>query len=131
VGLIAGKGGRYHADPSFSGYGILKVGDLYRQQLRLHAWKVWNGRPPGGQLATLRRVDGSHGYGTKSARSGLVVGSGNHRLAAYTVAWRGGNRGNRFMGPRAPEGSRGAQEDQITHVERGPGKAGSRAPEGP
>jgi hypothetical protein len=36
-------------------------------------------------MATLRRVDGSHDYGTRSARSGLVVGSGNHRLVAYKV----------------------------------------------
>ena len=90
MGLIAGKGGRYHADPLFSGYGVLKVGDLYRQQLRLHAWKFCNGRLPGGQVATLRRVDGLHGYGTRSARSGLVVGSGDHRLVAYRVLaeWR-------------------------------------------
>jgi hypothetical protein len=39
MGLIVGKGGRYHADPLFAKYGILKVGDLYRQQLRMHAWK--------------------------------------------------------------------------------------------
>jgi hypothetical protein len=47
------------------------------------------------------------------------------------VTWRGGNRGNRFTGPGAPEGSRGARKDQITCVERGPGKAESRAPEEP
>jgi hypothetical protein len=41
-------------------------------------------------MATLRRVDESHGHGTRSARSGLVVGSGNHRLVAYRVPakWR-------------------------------------------
>jgi hypothetical protein len=41
-------------------------------------------------MATLRRVDESHGYGTRSARSGLLVGSGNHRLVAYRVPaeWR-------------------------------------------
>jgi hypothetical protein len=39
VGLIAGKGGWYHADPLFAGYGILKVGDLYRHQFRLHTYK--------------------------------------------------------------------------------------------
>jgi hypothetical protein len=90
VGLIAGKGGRYHADLLFSGYGVLKVGDLYRQQLRLHAWKFCNGRLPDGQMATLRRVDELHGYGTRSARCRLVVGSGDHRLVAYRVPaeWR-------------------------------------------
>jgi hypothetical protein len=31
VGLIAGQGGRYHADLLFAGCGVLKVGDLYRQ----------------------------------------------------------------------------------------------------
>jgi hypothetical protein len=43
VGLIASKGGRYHADPLFAGYGILKVKVLYWRQLRLHAWKFHNG----------------------------------------------------------------------------------------
>jgi hypothetical protein len=38
VGIIAGQGGRYHANPLFAKYGILKVGDLYQQQLRMHAW---------------------------------------------------------------------------------------------
>jgi hypothetical protein len=90
VGLIAGKGGRYHADPLFARYGIFKVGDLYRHQLRLHACKFWKGRLPEGQMATLRRVDESHGCITRSARSGLVVGSGNHRMVAYGVPayWR-------------------------------------------
>jgi hypothetical protein len=36
-------------------------------------------------MATLRRVGESHGYGTRSARSGLVVGSCNHRLVVYRV----------------------------------------------
>jgi hypothetical protein len=37
-------------------------------------------------MATLRRVDESHGYGTRSARSGLVVGSSKNRLVAYRVS---------------------------------------------
>jgi hypothetical protein len=51
-------------------------------------------------MATLRRVDESHGYGTKSARSGLVVGSGNHRLLAYRVPaeWRNLIEQQRGMG---------------------------------
>jgi hypothetical protein len=76
VGIIAGKWGRYHADLLIATYRILKVEDLYRQQFRLHAWKFWNGRLPYGQMAVLRMVDESHGYGT--ARSRLVVGSGDH-----------------------------------------------------
>jgi hypothetical protein len=35
VGLIVVKSGRHHADPLFANYGILKVGNLYRLQLRL------------------------------------------------------------------------------------------------
>jgi hypothetical protein len=69
----------------FSRYGVLKVGDLYRQQLRLHAWKFFNDRLPDSQMATLRRVDELHAYGTRSTRSGLAVGSGDHRLVAYWV----------------------------------------------
>jgi hypothetical protein len=36
-------------------------------------------------MATLRKVDELHGYGTRSARSSLVVGFGNHTLVAYRV----------------------------------------------
>jgi hypothetical protein len=49
-------------------------------------------------MATLRRVDGSHGYSTRSARSGLVMGSGNHRLVAYRVPWRTLTEEQRGMG---------------------------------
>jgi hypothetical protein len=80
VGLIAGRRGHYHADPLFARYGVLKVGDLYRQQLRLHAWKFWNGTLPDGQVATLRRVDESHGYGTRSAGAGWC-------WALVTIGW--------------------------------------------
>ena len=48
MGLVAGKRGRFHTDPLFSEYGVLKIGDLYRQQLRIHAWQFWQGRLPQG-----------------------------------------------------------------------------------
>jgi hypothetical protein len=66
------------------------VGYLYRQRLRFHAWEFWNGRLPDGWMATLRRVDESHGYGMRSASSELVLGSGDHMLVAYRVPaeWR-------------------------------------------
>jgi hypothetical protein len=75
-------------DPLLSGFGVLKVGDLYRQQLKLYAWKFWNSRLPDSQMVTLGRVGESHSYGTRSARSGLVVGSGDH----CTGWWRTGCR---------------------------------------
>jgi hypothetical protein len=79
VWLIAGKGGPVSCRPPTG-----------PAQLRLHIWKFWNGRLPDGQMATLRRVVELHAYGTRSARSGLVVGFGNHRLVAYRVPaeWR-------------------------------------------
>ena len=39
VSLMAGKGGRYLMDPLFARFGVLKIGDLYRQQVRVHTWK--------------------------------------------------------------------------------------------
>ena len=78
-------GGRYHADPLFAKYGIFKVGDLYRQQLRMHAWKFHNGRLPDSQAAMLARVGESHNHGTRVVRSGLVVSTGDRRLVGYRV----------------------------------------------
>jgi hypothetical protein len=85
MGIIARQSGRYHADPLFAKHGILKVGDLYRQQLRMHAWKFHNDRLPGSQAAMLARVGESHSYGTRAARSGLVVTTGDHRMVGYRV----------------------------------------------
>ena len=51
AGLIVGRRGRYHADPLLYQHGMLKVEDLYRQQLRVHAWQFWNGRLPDNQAA--------------------------------------------------------------------------------
>jgi hypothetical protein len=85
VGIIAGQGGCYHADPLFARYGILKVGDLYRQQLRMHAWKFHNGRLPDSQAAKLAKVGKSHSYGARAAHSGLVVATGDHRMVGYRI----------------------------------------------
>ena len=72
AGLVAGKRGRYHADPLLAQHGMLKVEDLYRQQLRVHAWRFWRGRLPENQAAMLGRIDGVHGYGTRAARGGAL-----------------------------------------------------------
>ena len=72
AGLAAGRRGRYHADPLLAEHGMLKLGDLYRQQLRVHAWRFWNGRLPPNQAAMLGRVGDVHGYGTRSARGGCT-----------------------------------------------------------
>ena len=85
AGIIAGKRGLYHADPLFARHGMLKVGDLYRQQLRVHAWRSWRGRLPANQAAMLERVGGVHGHATRAARSGLFLSSRDHRAVGYRV----------------------------------------------
>ena len=91
AGLVAGLRGRYHADPLFARFSMLKVGDLYRQQLRVHAWQFWNGRLPENQGAMLRRVDSVHGYATRSAGGGIHVGTRDHRSIGFRVPkeWAG------------------------------------------
>ena len=103
AGLVAGKWGRYHADPIFAQYGILKVGDLYRQQLRVHAWRFWNGCLPENQAGMLRRVGDIHGYGTRAAGRGIHVGTRDHRSVGYRVPkeWAGLTREAREVGSLA------------------------------
>ena len=85
VGMIAGKTERYHADPLFAKLGILKVGDLYRQQLRVHAWRFWNGCLPQAQASMLERVSQTHGHGTRLARRGMFISTRDHRQVGYRV----------------------------------------------
>ena len=85
AGLAAGRRGRYHADPLLAEHGMLKLGDLYRQQLRVHAWRFWNGRLPVNQAAMLSRVGDVHGYGTRSARGGLHLDGRDHGSVGYRV----------------------------------------------
>jgi hypothetical protein len=88
VGIIAAQGGRYHADPLFAKYGILKVGNRYRQQLRMHASKFHNDRLPDSQAAMLAWVGESHRYGMRMARSRLVVTTGDHSTIGYICNYR-------------------------------------------
>ena len=85
AGLVAGRSGRYHSDPLFAQYGMLKVEDLYRQQVRVHAWRFWNGRLPENQAAMLSRVGDVHGYATRAARAGLFLSGGDRRSVGYRV----------------------------------------------
>ena len=39
AGMINGQKGTFHSDPAFFNSGILKIDDLYKQQLRAHAWQ--------------------------------------------------------------------------------------------
>ena len=85
AGLIAGNRGRYHADPLFAQFCILKVEDLCRQQVRVHAWRFWNRLLPTNQAAMLERVETVHSYGTRAAGAGLFVSTRDHRSVGYRV----------------------------------------------
>ena len=69
VGMVAGERGKYHADPLLARYGILKIGDLYKQQLRVHAWQFWNDRLPENQAALFQETSETHN--TRAARTGI------------------------------------------------------------
>ena len=85
VGIIAGKRERYHADPLFAGLQILKIDDLYRQQLRVHAWKFWNGKLPGCQAQALSKSSEVHGHDTRAAQKGLSIRTQDHKSISYRV----------------------------------------------
>ena len=104
AGLVAGRSGRYHADPLLSEHGMLKVGDLYRQQLRVHAWRFWNGRLPENQRAMLRRVGDVHGHGTRSARAGLHLATRDHGAVGYRVPQEWGSLSEAQRGARSLAG---------------------------
>ena len=73
LGMIAKTKGKYHSDPLFAKYGILKVDDIYRQQLRLYAWQFWNGCLPDGQASMFHRTTERHSHATRSAGSGIAI----------------------------------------------------------
>ena len=103
AGLVAGKRGLYHSDPLFARFGMLKIGDLYRQQLRVHAWRFWNGQLPAGQAAMLTRTDCVHQYGTRSARVGMALTARDHRVVGYRIPkeWATLTEGQRGVGSLA------------------------------
>ena len=111
AGLVAGRRGRYHADPLLAEHGMLKVGDLYRQQLRVHAWRFWNGRLPENQAAMLGRTGDVHGHATRSARAGMFLSTRDHRSVGYRVPkeWAALPEAHRGVGSLAAfkRGSRG------------------------
>ena len=83
VGIIAGKHGKYHSDPIFANLGILKIGDMYRQQMRVHAWKFWNGKLPESQAGMLNKVNETHDYSTRKAKMGLTISTQDHCSIGY------------------------------------------------
>ena len=95
AGLIAGKRGLYHATPLFGKHGILKIEDIYRQQLRIHGWRFLNGRLPDSQADMLGRVSNVHSHATRSATHDLYSGGRDHNSISYRVPkeWSGLTKG--------------------------------------
>ena len=62
-----------HSDPLFFKSGIMKIDDLYRQQLRVHAWHFWNGQLPEAQAEMFHRVRDVHSYNTRASESEVSV----------------------------------------------------------
>ena len=85
AGVIFGKKGKYHADPLFADLQILKIDDLYRQQLRIHAWKFWNGKLPSSQAQVLSKVSEAHSHNTRAAEKGIAIRTLDHKSLAFRV----------------------------------------------
>ena len=85
VGMIEGKTGSYHADPIFGKLGILKLEDLYKQQLRIHAWKFTRGILPRNQLAMFQKLEQVHKYETRSSKQGHLYSTQDHRSIKYRL----------------------------------------------
>ena len=81
VGMIEGTKGRYHADPVFNRLGILKIDDIYKQQLRIHAWQFTKGLLPMSQASMLCKVRDAHKYGTRASERGLLLYSAQDQRA--------------------------------------------------
>ena len=71
--MITGKMGRTHSDPAFFDVSMLKIGDLYRQQLRVHAWHFWNGLLPENQTNFFNKTAEVHSYSTRRAENGMAL----------------------------------------------------------
>ena len=54
-----------------SRHGMLKIGDLYRQEVQVHAWRFCNGRLLENMAAMLSRGGDVHEYATRVALSGI------------------------------------------------------------
>ena len=72
IGMIEGAQGKYHADPGFCKLGILKIDDLYKQQIRVHAWNFSRNQLPKNQAAMLVKAKDAHKYGTRASEKGLL-----------------------------------------------------------
>ena len=85
VGMMAEVRGRYHSDPLFSRFRVLKIDDLYRQQLRMYAWRFWRGGLPEGQAALYQKTTETHGHATRLAGSSISILTRDHGSIKYRM----------------------------------------------
>ena len=81
--MIGNRPGRTHSDPLFAEFGMLKIDDMYKQQLRMHAWQFWNGRLPEGQAAMLEKTADTHRYTTRAAGCGISLKTRDQSSIGY------------------------------------------------
>ena len=62
----------------------LKIGHLYKHQLRIQAWQFLNGKLPRSR-AIFQRVSEVHEHATRSAVSEISRSTGDQRLLSYRV----------------------------------------------
>ena len=85
VGMIAEKTSKYHSDPLFAQYRILKIEDLYRQQLRMYAWQFWKQCLPESQANMFQRTAERHRHATRLAESGISTTSKDQGSIRYRM----------------------------------------------
>ena len=85
AGFIAGKREKHHSDPVFAQFSIIKVSDLYKQQIRTYAWRFKTGTLPPNHMGLLERVDDKHSHNTRSARAGIFLSTRDHKSVGYRV----------------------------------------------
>ena len=113
VGIISGETGRYHADPLFANLGIIKIDDLYRQQLRVHAWKFWNGKLPSSQAQALSKVSQVHTHNTRAAQKGISITTQDHKSIAYRVPKEWETLGEELRGLKSLSGFKKASRRSL------------------
>ena len=113
AGFIAGSRGRHHSDPIFAEYGIMKVNDLYRHQLRTYAWRFSNSNLPPIHMRLMDRVGDIHSHNTRSARAGIFRSTRDHKSIGYRVPKEWDSLSEDMKGVRTLSGFKNKSKDNF------------------
>ena len=72
VRIITGSHPVSHADPLFARLGVLKMGDLFSQRVRVFSYQLFRNQLPCGVASMFDKA--THGYNTRGARSSIFIG---------------------------------------------------------